>query len=117
VLAELCWRDLVPEIWLPDPAVRGERERARFRLHLVRHRTSLKNRVHATLIAHGIACPVSDLFGLRGRQLLERLALPQPWQQTLERSLELIDDLDSEIDRLELELAELGASHRYIPLL
>jgi hypothetical protein len=29
--------------------VRGERERARWRLHLVRHRTALKNRIHATL--------------------------------------------------------------------
>ena len=28
VLAELSRRDLVPAIWLPDPAVRGERERA-----------------------------------------------------------------------------------------
>ena len=46
VLAELSRRDLVPSIWLPDPAVRAERERARFRLHLVRHRTSLKNRIH-----------------------------------------------------------------------
>jgi transposase len=47
VLAELCRRDLVPEIWLPTPGVRAERERARFRLHLVRHRTALKNRIHA----------------------------------------------------------------------
>jgi hypothetical protein len=53
VLAELARRDLVPAIWLPDPAVRAERERARFRLHLVRHRTALKNRIHATLIAFG----------------------------------------------------------------
>ena len=117
VLAELAWRDLVPEVWLPDPAVRGARERSRFRLHLVRHRSALKNRVHATLVAHGVACPVSDLFGLRGRRLLERLRLPAPWQQTLERSLELIDELDSEIERCELELEELGASHRYVPLL
>jgi transposase len=117
VLAELAWRDLVPAVWLPDPAVRGERERARFRMHLVRHRSALKNRVHATLVAHGVACPVSDLFGLRGRQLLERLQLPEPWQTTLQRSLELIDELDSEIDRCELELQQLGASHRYVPLL
>src|SRR6266516_7885701 len=47
VLAELARLDLVPEIWLPDPSVRAERERARFRLHLVKHRSSLKNRVHA----------------------------------------------------------------------
>ncbi|HVS62444.1 MAG TPA: transposase, partial [Thermoanaerobaculia bacterium] len=39
VLAELSRRELVPAIWLPDPEVRAERERARFRLHLVRHRS------------------------------------------------------------------------------
>jgi transposase len=59
VLAELCRRDLVPEIWLPDPHVRAERERARFRLHLVRHRVALKNRIHASLIAFGKPCPVA----------------------------------------------------------
>ena len=31
VLAELSRRDLVPAIWLPDPLVRAERERARWR--------------------------------------------------------------------------------------
>jgi Transposase len=51
VLAELSRRELVPAIWLPDPAVRAERERARYRLHLVRHRTMFKNRIHATLMA------------------------------------------------------------------
>ena len=67
VLAELARRDLVPAIWLPDPRVRAERERARWRLHLVRHRSSLKQRVHAVLLTHGKPCPVSDLFGVRGR--------------------------------------------------
>src|SRR5205814_369489 len=70
VLAELTRRDLVPAIWLPDPMVRAERERARWRLHLVRHRSSLKQRVHAVLLTHGKPCPLSDLFGVRGRQLL-----------------------------------------------
>ncbi|MGO8861783.1 MAG: IS110 family transposase, partial [Acidimicrobiales bacterium] len=64
VLAELSRRDLVPAIWLPNPAVRAERERARFRLHLVKHRSALKNRIHATLLTFGHPCPVSDLFGV-----------------------------------------------------
>jgi transposase len=42
VLAVLSQRDLVPAIWLPDPSIRRERELARFRLHLVRHRTTLR---------------------------------------------------------------------------
>jgi transposase len=117
VLAELCRRELVPAIWLPDPEVRAERERARWRLHLVRHRLSLKQRVHAVLLAHGKPCPVSDLFGVRGRQLLARLCLPEPWAGSVEASLRLIDELDREVDTCERELRRLGADHRYVPLL
>src|SRR5512132_2567800 len=116
-LAELSRRELVPTIWLPDPLVRAERERARWRLHLVRHRSSLKQRVHAVLLTHGKPCPVSDLFGVRGRQLLARLGLPEPWQATIEASLRLIDELEREITDSERELRRLGADHRYVPLL
>lgn len=117
VLAELSRRDLVPAIWLPDPAVRGERERARWRLHLVRHRTALKNRIHQSLVAFGVPCPVSDLFGVAGRELLCRLALPDPWAGTVKGSLALIEDLESQITECERELRTLGADHRYVPLL
>src|SRR5919197_4053167 len=82
VLAELSRRDLVPAIWLPSFAQRQERERARWRLHLVRHRTALKNRVHQTLLSFGHQCPVTDLFGPGGRQLLGRLRLSEPWAGT-----------------------------------
>jgi transposase len=117
VLAELSRRELVPAIWLPDPTVRAERERARFRLHLVRHRSSLKQRVHATLLTHGKPCPVSDLFGVRGRELLAGLRLPEPWASDVEASLRLIDELVREIEACEAELRRLGAGHRYVPLL
>src|ERR1700730_7675605 len=53
VLAVLSHRDLVPAIWLPDPRVRREREQARFRLHLVKHKSALKNRIPSTLIHFG----------------------------------------------------------------
>lgn len=117
VLAELARRDLVPAIWLPDPTVRAERERARFRLHLVRHRTALKNRIHATLIAFGHPVPVSDLFGTAGRELLASLAVPEPWATTLARSLRYVDELDRDIAGCEAELRALGADHPDIGLL
>ena len=94
VLAELARRDLIPEVWLPDPAVRAERERARFRMHLVKHRTMLKNRIHQTLIAHGQPRSHVGLFTQQGRSPLDR-----------------------QIDELERELGRLGADHRYVPLL
>ena len=117
VLAELARRELVPEIWLPDPEIRAERERARFRLHLVRHRTALKNRIHATLIAFGHPVPVSDLFGISGRELLASLEIPQPWGATLATSLRLVDELEAEIAACEQELRRMGADHPYVPLL
>lgn len=117
VLAELARRDLVPAIWLPDPSTRADRERARFRLHLVRRRTALKQRCHSTLIAHGKPCPVSDLFGHSGRKLLRRLEIPEPWRGTLEASVRLIDVLDEEISSQERELRRLGADHPYVPVL
>ena len=117
VLAELGRLQLVPEVWLADPAVRAERERARFRLHLVKHRTALKNRIHATLIAFGVPNPTSDLFGAGGRDLLARVSLPEPWRQTTQASLKLIDFLEAEISGIEQELRASRADHRYIPLL
>jgi transposase len=117
VLARLSFHDLVPAIWLPDPAVRRERELARFRVHLVRHRTSLKNRIHGTLITFGKPCPVSDLFGYGGRELLDRLAIPDPWRRTVDASLQLIDELDLQIAQLTTTIRRSGADHRYIPLL
>jgi transposase len=117
VLAELSRRELVPAIWLPSFGLRQERERARWRLFLVRKRSSLKHRVHAQLLAFGHACPVSDLFGARGRELLDRLEFPEPWRSNVLAAVRMIDELDQEIAGIEKELRALGADHRYVPLL
>jgi transposase len=117
VLAELARRDLIPEIWLPDPRVRAEREQARFRLYLVRRRSGLKNRIHAILFQHGVPNAYSDLFGASGRLMLERLALPEPWASTVAASLALIDRLDQDIHACERALRALAPDHPYLPLL
>jgi transposase len=65
----------------------------------------------------GHPCPVSDLFGHAGRELLDRLAIPDPWRRNVNASLELIDDLELQIASLTVELRRQGADHRYIPLL
>jgi transposase len=109
--------ELVPEIWLPDPRVRAERELARFRMHLVKHRTMLKNRIHQTLIAYGVPCPVSDLFGVRGRRLLDRVELPAAWRASTDASLRLLAQLEGEIDACEAELSRQNLEHPYVPLL
>jgi transposase len=117
VLAVLSHRDLVPAIWLPDPRIRREREQARFRLHLVKHKSSLKNRIHSTMITFGHPCPVTDLFGVAGRELLDRLKVPEPWRGTIDASLEVIDYLERQIAQINKELRAGGAEHPYVPLL
>jgi Transposase IS116/IS110/IS902 family len=83
----------------------------------VRHRVALKNRVHATLVTFGVPWAVSDLFGPRGRRLLDRLAVPDPWRSDVLAAVALIDEIDGRIDGCERELRRLGADHRYVPLL
>jgi transposase len=117
VLAVLSQRDLVPAIWLPDPRVREERELARFRLHLVKHKSALKCRVHSTLINFGRPCPVTDLFGVEGRRLLARLDVPEPWRGNVSAALGLIDDLERQIHDVNRRLKAGHADHPYIPLL
>ncbi len=62
----------------------GERELARPRLHLTKRRSQLKNRIHSALISFGRPCPVTDLFGVAGRELLGELELPEPWRGHIE---------------------------------
>jgi len=77
VLAELSFRDLVPAIWLPTPELRAERERARWRLHLVKHRAILKNRVHSSLTRVRSSGPDGGSVRRRRPQAAGRAGLPR----------------------------------------
>jgi transposase len=98
----------------PVHAVIESMNGARFRLYLVRHRSSLKQRVHSSLMAFGHGCPVADLFGRQGRELLERLQFPEPWRTSVLCAVAMIDDLERRIDGIEGELRALGADHPYV---
>ena len=64
VLASLRAADFLPEIWLPDAETERLRRLVARRNQVVRHRTRIKNEVHAILHAHLIPpCPHADLFG------------------------------------------------------
>lgn len=75
-LAHLLRCDLLPESWQADRATQARRQQVRLRATLVRQRTRLKNQVHAVLHQQGLRSPVTDLFGVRGRQWLAQVKLP-----------------------------------------
>ena len=70
----------------------------RHRVKLVSLRSHCKAEVHAVLAKCGVQVLMSDLFGLAGTQLLDRLDLPAPYAARIASLRRLIDDLDFEID-------------------
>ncbi len=100
----------LPTVWIPSPELRDWRDLPRTRMMLVRQRTQLKNRIHATLAKYALMIPgVSDLFGKQGRELLrQRIAeLPPQTAFATARLVEQIEVLDHQIGLFERQVGEL----------
>jgi Transposase IS116/IS110/IS902 family len=96
--------NLLPEAWIAPPAVRELHQLVRMRSSLVRIRSRLRCQVHAICADAGVPVPVTDLFGKKGRELLETLALPPITASRLAAHLRLVDDLAREIIAADREI-------------
>src|SRR5580700_5149425 len=105
-LAILLRNGTLPEVWIPPSELRDQRELLRLRIFLVRMRTRVKNRIHATLGRHNIQVPGADLFGVAARkQLCARLPeLPVHCREAVEQELATVDFLKTQIDSAERRL-------------
>lgn len=107
VLASLRAADFLPEVWLPDPATERLRRLVARRNQVVRHRTRIKNEVHAVLHAHLIPpCPHADLFGKLGRGWLGQQPLPADEVAAIARHLRELDRLGEDLAVLDREVAQ-----------
>ena len=107
VLASLRAADFLPEIWLPDAETERRRRLVARRNQVVRHRTRIKNEVHAILHAHLIPpCPHADLFGRLGRIWLVRQVIPDDEHAAIERHLRELDRLGEDLGALDKEIAQ-----------
>jgi transposase len=97
-LADLLRMGRLPEAWIAPPPVRELREQVRHRAKLVALRSGLKAQVHAVLAKQGVPVPVSDLFGVAGSKLLDRLGLDAPYAARVGSLRRVIDLLDFEIE-------------------
>lgn len=94
----------LPTVWIPPGELRDQRDLPRTRMVLVRQRTQLKNRIHATLAKYALQCDeVSDLFGARGLALLRRHleALPPHTAFATGQLLEQVESLDRQVRAFE----------------
>lgn len=97
-LADLLRMGRLPEAWIAPPAARELRELVRHRAKLVSMRSRCKAQVHSVLAKCGVAVPMSDLFGVAGTELLDRLELPAAYAARIASLRRVMDLLDFEID-------------------
>jgi transposase len=97
-LADLLRMGRLPEAWIAPPATRELRELVRHRAKLVGLRSHCKAEVHAVLAKCGVQVLMTDLFGLRGTELLDRLKLPAPYAARIASLRRVMTALDFEID-------------------
>jgi transposase len=97
-LADLLRMGRLPEAWIAPPPTRELRELVRHRAKLVGLRSHCKAEVHAVLAKCGVHVPMSDLFGLEGTALLDRLALPGPYAARIASLRRVMESVDFEIE-------------------
>ena len=117
VLAELCRRDLVPELWIPRPEDRALRERLRRRAHLVKARTSARNRIFGLLTQFGLRISHARLRKPDAIELLERRGVPEVWRASIAELLELAAEMDRRIDPIDRELGPIAKADERAKLL
>ncbi|MEJ2758098.1 MAG: hypothetical protein P8046_06390 [Anaerolineales bacterium] len=73
---------------------------------MVEQRTQAKNRIRAVLACYDLASSVRNLFGVRGRKILEDILpkLRPAGQRVIEILLVIIDQLDQQIKTLQKEI-------------
>lgn len=106
-LARLLRNGTLPSVWIPPSELRDQRELTRMRTALVKVRTMLKNRIHATLAKYAINIPeVSDIFGVSGRRLIETHTskLPPQTANSLKVQLRFLDQVMEHIELAEKQI-------------
>jgi transposase len=96
-LADALRRDSVVGIYYPPPAIRDLRELCRYRCHLARLQASVKQRIHALLLRHGVTVPVKALFSKRGTAWLESLTLPGWGGASLQGLRQILTDVRTQL--------------------
>src|SRR5215469_2437248 len=110
-LADLLRMGRLPEAWIAPGEIRELRELTRYRIKLVRLRTSCKDQVHAILAKLGVPVTCSDIFGVWGNTWLDDLELGQPYDGKMASLRALATELTGEITALEAAIADLLEHH------
>jgi transposase len=116
-LADLLRMGRLPEAWIAPPVIRELRELVRHRAKLVALRSHCKAEIHAVLAKCGVQVSMTDLFGVAGIDLLNRVDLPGVYRGRIDSLRRLMEPLEFEIDVFtRITRARLSADPGYVAL-
>ena len=114
-LARLLWTGELETVWVPPEWIARMRRRLSRRGQLVSARSRAKNEIHAVLMRRLKGRPpVSDLFGVKGREWLRGLELPDVEDETVKAGLRHIEFLDTEIEQVERLICQEALKSRQV---
>lgn len=104
MLCDLLRADLIPQSYIPTERIRQLRELTRQHIRLVQIRTKIKNQFHSLLTRLNLRPTerMTDIFGLKGRNWLKQMQLPDVFdfqKQQLLDQLEYYNRLVYRIDQ------------------
>jgi transposase len=121
-LARLLAARLIPEVWVPPPAVRELRALVAHRQRLLKQRTMAKNRLQSLLHQHNVTPPAKAVFspaqGEWWQALEQRLSASERLRAQQDHAL--VRYLTGLIETVEAELAQLSQKdpwHTQVPYL
>jgi transposase len=120
VLAHLARMNYLPTAYAAPVEIRDLRLWTRHREWLIRQRTQSKNRIQAVLASYNLVSPVTDLFGVKGRQFLKKVmqkTLRPAASRVVADNLSVIDQLDEKIQALEEDLSLRQEHEKVVKLL
>ena len=107
-LAHLARMNYIPKAYAASKEMRDLRQLLRHREWMVNQRSKAKNRIHAVLAAYNLVSPVTDLFGVAGREYLHEMMdkeLRPSARQVVADHLALLDHLGERIRSLEKSIS------------
>jgi transposase len=117
LLAHLLRANLVAESYVPDKQTRARRALLRHRASIVKTRTEIKNRIHNLLDKYDLQAQCTDLFGKKGLEWLRSLQLEPIDRTILNSDLQILEALDAQVEKINLEIASIAVDQENVKLL
>lgn len=105
------------ESYVPDKQTRARRALLRHRASIVKTRTEIKNRIHNLLDKYDLQPTCTELFGKKGLKWLRNLQLEPIDKTILNSDLQILETLDGQVEKINLEIASIAVDQENVKLL